>query len=135
MEQQLAAVTALRETVAYHGWEFQLGDLELLVFINPKAQPEVRFLAQLSYEDYPQKAPSLAFVNPDTKEPGREFWPQKGKAFAAAVSRNPPQLCIEGVREYHEQLHSGAQFIPEVHTLAKLLDSMQAELDAGYQAQ
>lgn len=132
MRQQVDSVRSVEQIVAYHGWEFSEEGLQLFVALKPRAKPDLRFIARLSYDGFPQRAPSLTFVNPETKEPGTDFWPRQAPAFTKAVRRQPPQLCIEGLREFHEQLHQERPWNPEIHTLGRLLESMQAEINKGY---
>lgn len=96
-------------------------------------------MVRLRYDDYPARSPSLQFVDPGTKKEGKEFWPQQEPAFTAALGRGPPpQLCIEGVREFHEVIHASPSdqtqypWNPEKYTMAHILERVQILLDESY---
>lgn len=132
LKQQLATLLAFDAIVEYHDWKFEIDELFLFVTMRPRPQPEKKYLARFTFDDYPQRAPSFAFVDMETKEVGKEFWPQHGSAFGSAVSRQPPQLCIAGVREFHEQLHQEQHWDANRFPLGLTLEAIQAELDSGH---
>jgi hypothetical protein len=130
---ELEAVLALQATVAYHQWEIVIDGLMVYVTMHPRNAPNKKYLARFTYDDFPQRAPAFTFVDPDTRKDGKEFWPKHGE-FNNAVNRQPPQLCIAGVREFHEILHREHPWSPERYPLAKALESIQAELTKGHPA-
>jgi hypothetical protein len=130
LKEELEAVLALQDTVAYHQWKIVPEELTVYVTMHPRNAPNKKYLARFTYDDFPQRAPAFTFVDPDTRKEGKEFWPRHG-AFISATNREPPQLCIAGVREFHESLHREKPWSPECYPLAKVLESIQAELTKG----
>lgn len=128
---QVEELRALKAIVAFHGWVLEVDDIKVFVTMHPQDLPTKKYLARFSYDEYPQSAPSLTFVDPETRAEGKQFWPQHS-AFSAAVSRQPPQLCIEGIREFHERLHKEKPWDPERYPLAQVLEAVQAELTKGH---
>ena len=131
LKEQVEGVVGLQATVAYHRWELVVDGLTVYVGMYPRTAPDKKYLARFTFDDFPQRAPSFAFVNPETKGEGKEFWPRHGE-FSNAVSRQPPQLCIAGVREFHEILHKESPWDSQGHPLVKVLESIQAELTKGH---
>lgn len=131
LKAEVDAVLALQDTVAYHRWEIVTDGLMVYVTMYPRRSPSKKYVARFAYDNFPQQAPAFTFVNPETRGEGKEFWPRHGE-FNNAVNRKPPQLCIAGVREFHEMLHRDYPWSPERYPLAKVLESIQAELTKGH---
>lgn len=116
------------------GWRIEVQDLYCLM--HPKKHPEITLMAKLRCNEYPARAPSLQFVDPVSRREGAEFWPKQGDVFKAALTRPGIQLCIPGIREYHEGCHSGANdpnpWNPEKFTFANILERVQLLLDDSY---
>lgn len=132
LEEGFRELVSRSAIIALHQW--RIARFDIYVEMHPKASPESRFLARLRCDDYPQRAPSFQFVDPMTKETGSQYWPAKGKGFSEAVNRNKalPQLCIAGIREFHELLHKEVQWDPSKYPLASTLETIQAELDNAF---
>lgn len=92
----------------------------------------------LKCDEYPNRAPSLQFVDIETRKEGKEFWPKQGKTFEAAVQRPGFQLCIEGIREFHEGCHSSPNdqkqypWDPLKFSFANILLNVQNLLNEAY---
>lgn len=133
LRKEVEALLALQATVSHHRWEIVIDGLIVYVTIYPRNMPKKKYLARFIYDDFPQRAPAFTFVDPETRREGKEFWPKHG-AFNNALNRQPPQLCIPGVREFHEILHREHPWSPECYPLVKVLESIQAELTKGHPA-
>ena len=131
-QDQLARLLAKKALIAYHGWEMKLEALYLYVLIYPKRQATLKFMARFHHDGYPQRAPAFTFVDPQTGQEGKQYWPQKGPSFQTALSRNPPQLCIAGIREFHEILHKERLWDARKYPLPIVLQDIQIELDKAY---
>lgn len=132
VQQQLDRLLRFKELLAYHGWKVKLDGLNAYVLMYPKKHPELKFMARFYYGEYPKRAPTLTFVEPQTLQESKQFWPQNGSAFQAALGRNPPQLCIYGIREFHEILHKEHPWDLRKYPLLKVLEDVQIELDKAY---
>ncbi len=131
LKEQVEAVFELQSIINYYRWEIITDGLTVYVTMYPQNASNKRYLARFTYDDYPQRAPTFTFIDSETKREGVEFWPKHG-AFNSAVSRKPPQLCIAGIREFHEGLHKEFPWIPEKYPLGRVLESIQAELTKGH---
>ena len=129
--EQVGEVLALKAIVAFHGWVLEVDDLRVFVTMHPRSLPSKKYTARFGFDAYPQRAPSFAFVDPQTRAEGKQFWPPHGE-FSNASNRQPPQLCIAGIREFHEILHRDLPWDPERYPLQKVLESIQAELTKGH---
>lgn len=96
----------LKQTIIDNGWEITVIYPFIFCKLNPKNHPEKLFMIRLKCVEYPNRAPSLQFVDIQTRKEGIEYWPKEGDAFKAAVQRAGFQLCIEGIREFYEGCHS-----------------------------
>jgi hypothetical protein len=112
-----------------YGWIITQENIDVLAQLNPVKVPAKKFMVRLRCDDYPQKAPSVIFVNPDTKKEGLEFWPH-GNAFKTTA--NPPGICIRGTREFHEHYHKGDPWDPKKFTFAVVLQFIQREINKSY---
>ena len=135
----MALLLGLKQTIQDNGWVIDVVFPDIFCKMHPKNHPDIIFMVRLRCNDYPSKAPSLQFVDATTKKEGKAFWPKQGDAFIAAMGRGPPpQLCIEGIREFHEGCHasSGDQvqypWKPEKFTFADILLRVQNLLDKAY---
>ena len=120
-----------------YGWLIENAEPDLFLHMHPHKHPDMVFLVRLHCEGYPARSPSLQFVDPSSKNEGKQYWPQHGSAFQAAVSRGPqPQLCIPGIREYHEGCHNSPSdanaWDPAKYTFANILERVQRLLDEAY---
>lgn len=133
IQEQLDYLQAHNNLFIYHGWQVTPGGLYVYVLMYPKKSPNLKFMARFYYEGYPQRAPAFTFIDPQTRQEGKQFWPQQGSAFQAALGRNPPQLCIPGIREFHEILHTNYTWNVNKYLLCKVLEDIQVEMDKAYQ--
>jgi len=135
-DQEVSRLQSLKGLIEHHGWVIEVEGFDIYIFMYPKRYAEKKFLARLRCNEYPKRAPSFQFVNPSTKQEGAPYWPQ-GDTFSAAIGRSQslPQLCIPGIREFHEGCHgsdSSKPWSPEKYSFAKILEDVQAELDRVY---
>jgi len=134
--EQVSKLQSLKGVKEHHGWRTDIKGFDIFVTMHPKKHPEKSFLARLRCEEYPKRAPSFQFVDPVTKQEGSQYWPNIGP-FQAAISRSQsnPQLCILGIREFHEGCHASDSSHPwsyEKYPLAIILEAVQAELNKAY---
>jgi len=134
--EQVSKLQSLQGIIEHHGWTINIEGFDVYVTMHPKQHPDRSFLVRLRCEEYPKRAPSLQFVDPSTRREGAQYWPQGGP-FQAAVSRSQssPQLCIPGIREFHEGCHaadSSRPWLHEKYSLATILQCVQVELDKAY---
>lgn len=135
-DEQVSRVQSLKGIIEHYGWTISVEGFDVYVTMHPRKYPEKRFLARLRCNEYPKRAPSFQFVDPATRQEGAQYWPSVGP-FQAAISRSQsqPQLCIPGIREFHEGCHatdSSRPWLPEKYSLAKILQDVQVELDKVY---
>ena len=75
-------------------------------------------------------------MDPTTKKEGSEYWPKQGSAFQAALGRAGIQLCIPGIREYHEGCHAAPNdanpWNPQKYPFSDVLERVQNLLDEAY---
>lgn len=107
-----AAVAAQYDMVAAqqdeYGWTSALADVgDYFVVLVKLSKPGGRqFVVRLQCDDYPEIAPQLRFVAPDTfadpsAEAQLEHYP-RGEHIVAAGERGPlPVPCIKGHRDYY----------------------------------
>jgi hypothetical protein len=134
--EQMELLTSLTETTKDNDWKIVEQYPLLYCLMHPKKHLEMKFMVRLRCDDYPQRSPSLQFVDPITKKEGAEYWPKQGAAFQAALSRGGIQLCIPGIREYHEGCHNNPNdanpWRPERYTFVDILQRVQLLLDEYY---
>lgn len=137
IDDQLAKMKDLGGLVATYGWQISREKHILTVWMAPVRHVEKKFRVRMACDDYPERAPSLQFVELQTGKTGSEFWPQQGSAFQSAISRdgNLPQLCIRGIREFHDGCHRGdaeRPWRPEIYPFSWVLEQLQILLDEAY---
>ena len=137
--EQVVLLLDLKQTIQDNGWVIDVVFPDIFCKMHPRNHADIIFMARLRCNDYPARSPSLQFVDPKTKKEGVEFWPKQGNAFSAAIGRGTsPQLCIEGIREFHEGCHSspGDQiqypWKPEKYTFSDILLRVQNLLDEAH---
>ena len=137
--EQVTLLLSLKQTIQDNGWVVDVVFPDLFCKMHPRNHAEIIFMPRLRCNDYPARSPSLQFVDPEIKKEGIEFWPKQGDAFTAALGRGPPpQLCIEGIREFHEGCHSSSSdqiqypWKPEKFTFVNILLRVQNLLDKAY---
>jgi hypothetical protein len=133
-DQEFSKLESLKGLIEHHGWAIEVEGFDIYISMYPKRHPEKKFLARLRCDEYPKRAPSFQFLDPATKHEGTQYWPE-GDPFRAAIGRPTPQLCIPGIREFHEGCHandSSKPWSPEKYSFAKILEDVQAELDRAY---
>lgn len=134
--EQVSRLQSLKGIIEHHGWTISVEGFDIYVAMYPKKHLEKRFLGRLRCNEYPKRAPSFQFVDPATRQEGSQYWPPVGP-FQAAVgrSKSQPQLCIPGIREFHEGCHatdSSRPWLPEKYSIAKILQDIQVELEKAY---
>jgi len=135
-DEQVKRLHSLKDIQEHHGWVIDVEGFDIFVVIHPKKHPENIFTVRLRCNEFPKRAPSLQFVDSATKQDGAQYWPNIGP-FQAAISRSQsqPQLCIPGIREFHEGCHASDASRPwsyERYPLAEILEAVQAEIDKAF---
>ena len=109
------------------GWIVTEEGLAIFVEMRHRRKASHVYLLRVSFEDYPQRAPSYVFVDKETREPGS--WPAEVKHGA-----DPPGICTPGTRECIEVYHkndSTFQWNPEKSPLRLVLMEIQKLLEKG----
>lgn len=135
LDEQIDQLLSMSGITEHYDWTIEV-ETTVYITMHPKKYPDKKFTAKLKCDRYPMRAPSFQFIDNNTKNEGAQSWPQ-GSPFQAAVSRNQalPQLCIAGIREFHEGCHAGdaaKPWIPEKYPFVKTLEAIQVELDKAY---
>jgi len=135
-DEQVSKLLSVQGMIEHHGWKISIDSFDIYVAMHPKRHLERNFLARLRCDEYPKRAPSFQFIDPSTRQEGPQYWPQ-GSPFQAAINRSQisPQLCIPGIREFHEGCHStdsSRPWLPEKYSFAIILEAVQVELDKAY---
>lgn len=108
-------------------WQIQKDGFTVFVAMCHRRKSDHIFLLRVSFDDYPQRAPSYVFVNGDRQTPGG--WPPKVKHGS-----NPPGICTPGTRECIEHYHRGDakyQWDPNMYTFRFVLMGIQTMLEKG----
>lgn len=110
------------------GWEISHEDLLVFVGMRSRRAPGQFYLLRASFDEYPKRAPSFVFVDPDTKAPSDSAWPP-----GVRHSADPPGICTPGTREFHEHFHKNEPqhawdrvkhtLLATVHEIQRLLDT------------
>lgn len=137
VNEQYENLLSYKAIIEHHKWRIERDGFDIFVWMQPKNRTEELFLVRLRCDDYPQRSPTLQFVEPTSKEPGYQHWPQVGP-FQAAINRSKtmPQFCIPGIREFHEGCHagdSGNPWVPEKFPFIKILENTKILLDKHLQ--
>jgi len=111
------------------GWKIEIHPDEFLayVFMSPRKARDKRYLLQIGYDDYPQRAPSCIFVDVGTKQETDAAWPPRIKH-----SGPPPGICAPGTRAFHERLHKNEpayQWNAEKFKVTNTLQNIQILID------
>lgn len=133
--EQVELLFSRKQAIEDNNWNIVVFP-DIFCQIHPKSHQDKIFMVRLRCDGYPARSPSLQFVDPKTRREGKEFWPQQGSAFQAALSRPGIQLCMPGIREYHEGCHANPNdanlWKPEKYTFADILLRVQNLLDEAY---
>lgn len=133
--EQIELICSLEQTIKDNDWSIAVHS-DIFCRMHPKNHNDIIFMVRLRCDDYPAHAPSLQFVDPVTKKEGAEYWPKQGSPFQAALSRAGIQLCIPGIKEYHEGCHANPTdanpWNPQKYTFADILLRVQSLLDEHY---
>ena len=134
--EQTKLLLSRTQAIKDHDWGIEVVYPDIFCKIHPKRHQDKIFMIRLRCNDYPARSPSLQLVDPTTKNEGKQYWPQQGDAFKAALSRSGIQLCIPGIREYHEGCHANPNdsnpWNPEKYAFADVLERVQNLLDEAY---
>ena len=109
------------------GWGFEIDELTVYVTLTRKIEPDHTYLLCACFDEFPRRAPSYRFVDPDTKGDGPDAWPP-------GVMHSPYKICTPGTREFHEELHKDdAQYSWDAdrYTVLATLRMVQRLMDAG----
>jgi len=82
------------------GWQVEVDGLVAYVLLRPRQHREQAFLLRASFDDFPWRAPSFAFVDRTTYQPHDTAWPP-----GVRHGSQPPGICTPGTREFHEHYH------------------------------
>lgn len=133
LNKEYANLLVYTAIIEHHKWQIERDDFDIFISMRPKQRSQEQFLIRLRCDDYPQRSPSLQFVESSNKTTGAPYWPKVGP-FQAAINRSQslPQLCILGIREFHEGCHAtdkGNSWIPDKFPFIKVLENTQTLLD------
>lgn len=109
------------------GWEFETQELAAYITLVPRRQRDRRFLIRLTFEEFPMRAPSYVFVQPETKQSAPEAWPP-------GVMHSEEAICTPGTREFHERLHKNDAEHPwdaDRYTVLDTLHRIQQLMEKG----
>jgi len=110
-----------------YGWEFDVHLDNFLAYVkmSPRSKKETKYLLRISFDDYPQQAPSYVFVDLETKAEEEKAWPPKIKH-----SEPPSGICIPGTREFYKNIHkTGYDWDYSKQTLFRTLQNIQILID------
>ena len=133
MDQALARRKLLRAlhhlfgcTPAFEEYDWQLQPVQLFLSMHPRDKPEEAFLLRITFDSFPDTAPSYLFVNPQTKKVDPDSWPT-GRAF----KKDWPGICLKGTREFYAVGHPErrGEWSLETDTVASVLQEIQVELN------
>lgn len=119
MMEQICQVQQSAMTRAY-GWTYAVQDLMVYVVLRHRRRSGNAYLLRGSFEEFPRRAPSYVFVDPDTKEVTPAAWPPHVQHGA-----EPPGICTPGTREFHEHWHKNDQQYPWDAARYPFLDTLQ----------
>ena len=137
INEQYEKLLSYTNIIEHNLWQIERDGLDIFIAMQLKKRHQDRFLVRLRCDDYPQRSPSLQFIDPTSRETGHLYWPQVGP-FQAAINRSQemPQLCIPGIREFHEGCHAGDAgnpWIPEKFPFIIIIENTQTLLDKHLQ--
>lgn len=124
MREQVADVGKISPA---YGWKLKDDGLFLHVEMGHRRKSSPVYLLQISFDDYPQRAPSYVFVDIGSLEPGS--WPPN-----VQHSAQPPGICTPGTRECIEIYHKGEaqyQWDPQKYPVRLVLMEIQRMLERG----
>lgn len=101
---------------------------EIYIQMNPRGKPESKSLVRITFEGFPEQAPSYILVNPQTKAVESHIaWP------TSAYKPDWPGFCLNGTREFYTKGHPDRtpQWSPEGFPVAAVLQEIQVELNRG----
>ena len=111
------------------GWQFEIDDLRVYITVTHRRAPHLSYLLRVSFEDFPQQAPSYVFVDQKTKEMTENAWP-----CGVKLNDSLPGICTPGTREFHSKYHrTDAQYpwdpgrYPFLDTLSRIHQLMEKE--------
>jgi hypothetical protein len=113
-----------------YGWKFEIDGSTAYVTLRRSAQPDRDYLLQITFDDFPKRAPSYKFVDPKTKDSKPEAWPPGTRHDAGGTGG----VCTPGTREFHEIIHNGDAQYPwsaERYTVLGALDMTQRIAEKG----
>lgn len=116
-----AQVDAARSSamVREYGWSF--GE-HVIVYttMRHRRRPDRAYVLRTVFDDFPARAPSYVFVDPETKEMTPGAWPPNVKHDDPL-----PGICTPGTREFHEKYHLNDEKYPWNPERFSFLDTTQ----------
>lgn len=104
-----------------YDWSFEVQDLLVYVTLRPRKRQNPSFLLRVDFEDFPRRAPSYVFVDPDQRVVTEEAWPPKVKHGDNQLDG----ICTPGTREFHEKWHKNDKRYPWDPERYSFLDTLQ----------
>lgn len=101
-------------------WEYEVSGLVTYIRMRPRKHLDRSYLLRVSFDDYPQRAPSYVFVDATSRQLSDGAWPPGVKH-----SDPLPGICTPGTREFHEKYHAGDAQYPWSEQRYSFLDTLQ----------
>ena len=113
-------------TSTFECYDWHLQPVQLFLSMYLRSNPDKAFLLWITFDSFPDKAPSYLFVNPQTKKVEPESWPT-GTAF----KKDWPGICLKGTREFYDRGHPErrGEWSVEAYPVASVLQEIQVELN------
>jgi hypothetical protein len=107
-----------------YGWE--LLPPEIYIRMHPQGKPDQKYVVRITFDGFPDEAPSYVFVNPQTKALDGQGCPSM-----SAYKQDWPGFCLNGTKEFYNRGHSDRrpQWAPEKYPIASVLQEIQVELN------
>ncbi|MCI0724485.1 MAG: hypothetical protein L0338_36805 [Acidobacteria bacterium] len=107
-----------------YGW--RLEPPIIYIWMHPRGKPDSQYLLRITFENFPDEAPSYVPVNSETRQPRGDAWPSM-----SAYKPDWPGFCLNGTREFYKQGHPDrqSQWSPETFPVARVLQEIQVELN------
>jgi len=101
------------------GWTFEVQDLTVFVTLRHRRKPEHMYLLRVTFDEFPLRAPSYVFVDHGTREDTSSAWPPNVRHGQNS------EICVPGIREFHEKLHKGEERYQWDHEVYKFLSTLE----------
>lgn len=99
------------------GWNFE-DEFTTYITLRPRNQPDKSYLLRIQFDQFPKRAPSFVFVDAQTKAESDSAWPPDMRHGGTQG------ICIEGTREFYEQIHHNDAQYPYNPATYSFLDTL-----------